>query len=72
MLNKTNNIHYNMYYILQIYFLLLFFKINGTLFPRKSSLTQTLCSRLVELWIHISKSRTKFETQPDTGKFGFF
>ncbi|XP_026470656.1 uncharacterized protein LOC113374909, partial [Ctenocephalides felis] len=45
-------------------------QINGTLFPRKSSLTQTLCSRLVELWIHISKSRTKFETQPDTGFIG--
>lgn len=42
-------------------------QINGTLFPRKTSMTQTLASRLIELWRHISKSRTHFETEPDTG-----
>ncbi|XP_022916271.2 uncharacterized protein [Onthophagus taurus] len=45
-------------------------QVNGTLFPRKSSLTSTLCSRLVNLWRHISKSRTHFETKPDTGFIG--
>ncbi|XP_068087135.1 uncharacterized protein [Anabrus simplex] len=45
-------------------------QVNGTLFPRKSSLTSTLCSRLVALWRHISKSRTHFETKPDTGFIG--
>lgn len=45
-------------------------QINGTLFPRKSSLTSTLCSRLISLWRHISKSRTHFETKPDTGFIG--
>lgn len=43
---------------------------NGTLFPRKSSTTPTLCSRLTALWRHISKSRTQFETKPDTGFIG--
>lgn len=43
-------------------------QVNGTLFPRKSSLTSTLLSRLNLLWRHISKSRTHFETKPDTGK----
>jgi hypothetical protein len=43
-------------------------QINGTLFPRKTSMTQTMASRLVELWRHISKSRTHFETEPDTGE----
>lgn len=43
-------------------------QINGTLFPRKTSTTQTMVSRLIELWRHISKSRTHFETEPDTGK----
>lgn len=42
-------------------------QINGTLFPRKTSITQTMASRLIELWRHISKSRTHFETEPDTG-----
>lgn len=42
-------------------------QVNGTLFPRKSSVTSTLCSRLNALWRHISKSRTHFETKPDTG-----
>ncbi|KAG1671497.1 hypothetical protein GQR58_016444 [Nymphon striatum] len=41
-------------------------QVNGTLFPRKSSNTQTLYSRLVILWRHISKSRTEFESKPDT------
>lgn len=45
-------------------------QVNGTLFPRKSSLTSTLCSRLLSLWRHISKSRTHFETEPDTGFIG--
>lgn len=46
-------------------------QINGTLFPRKTSVTQTLASRLIELWRHVSKSRTSFETEPDTGKHLF-
>lgn len=45
-------------------------QVNGTLFPRKSSLTPTLASRLISLWRHISKSRTHFETKPDTGFIG--
>ncbi|XP_075230474.1 uncharacterized protein LOC142329675 isoform X3 [Lycorma delicatula] len=45
-------------------------QVNGTLFPRKSSLTPTLASRLLTLWRHISKSRTHFETKPDTGFIG--
>lgn len=44
-------------------------QLNGTLFPRKSTQMPTLCSRLIALWRHISKSRTHFETEPDTGKF---
>ncbi|KAH8278955.1 hypothetical protein KR018_011774 [Drosophila ironensis] len=46
-------------------------QINGTLFPRKTSITQTMASRLIELWRHISKSRTHFETEPDTGNIFF-
>lgn len=45
-------------------------QVNGTLFPRKTSVTQTLASRLIELWRHISKARTRFETEPDTGFIG--
>lgn len=45
-------------------------QINGTLFPRKTSITQTLASMLLELWRDISKSRTHFETEPDTGFIG--
>lgn len=45
-------------------------QVNGTLFPRKTSITQTMSSRLVELWRHISKARTHFETEPDTGFVG--
>ncbi|EEB13018.1 conserved hypothetical protein [Pediculus humanus corporis] len=45
-------------------------QVNGTLFPKKSSVTPTLCSRLSSLWRHISKSRTHFETKPDTGFIG--
>lgn len=45
-------------------------QVNGTLFPRKTSITQTLASRLIELWRHISKARTRFETEPDTGFIG--
>lgn len=43
---------------------------DGSLRPRKSSSTPTLCSRLRSLWRHISKSRTDFESQPDTGFVG--
>lgn len=43
---------------------------DGRLQPRKSSSTQTLCSRLLSLWRHISKSRTDFESQPDSGFVG--
>lgn len=42
-------------------------QVNGTLFPRKTSVTQTLASRLLQLWRHVSKARSRFETQPDTG-----
>ncbi|XP_055375175.1 uncharacterized protein LOC129607934 isoform X2 [Condylostylus longicornis] len=45
-------------------------QVNGTLFPRKTSITPTLASRLVELWRNISKARTHFETEPDTGFIG--
>lgn len=45
-------------------------QVNGTLFPRKFSLTPTLCSRLLHLCRHISKSRTYFETKADTGFIG--
>ena len=44
-------------------------QVNGTLFPRKTSITPTLASRLIELWRHISKARTHFETEPDTGLY---
>ncbi|XP_055923588.1 uncharacterized protein LOC129954019 isoform X2 [Eupeodes corollae] len=45
-------------------------QINGTLFPKKSSMTLTLASRLIDLWRNVSKSRTHFETEPDTGFIG--
>lgn len=45
-------------------------KVNGALCPRRSAYTPTLTSRLASLWRHISKSRTEFETQPDTGFVG--
>ncbi|XP_058129825.1 uncharacterized protein LOC131272187 isoform X2 [Anopheles coustani] len=45
-------------------------QVNGTLFPRKTSITPTMFSRLMELWRHISKARTHFETEPDTGFIG--
>lgn len=45
-------------------------QVNGTLFPRKTSITPTMISQLVELWRHISKARTHFETEPDTGFIG--
>lgn len=45
-------------------------QINGTLFPRKSSITHTLVSILIELWRHVSKARTRFEIEPDTGFIG--
>ncbi|XP_071521204.1 uncharacterized protein [Panulirus ornatus] len=45
-------------------------QVNGTVCPSKASLTPTLTSRLHTLWRHISKSRTHFETTPDTGFIG--
>ncbi|XP_037776345.1 uncharacterized protein LOC119573262 isoform X2 [Penaeus monodon] len=45
-------------------------QVNGTVCPSKASLTPTLVSRLRMLWRHISKSRTHFETTPDTGFIG--
>ncbi|KAK7072695.1 hypothetical protein SK128_010140, partial [Halocaridina rubra] len=45
-------------------------QVNGTVCPSKSSLTPTLASRLRTLWRHISKSRSHFETTPDTGFIG--
>ncbi|XP_053607387.1 uncharacterized protein LOC128673516 isoform X2 [Plodia interpunctella] len=45
-------------------------QVNGTLFPKRSSETQTMWSRLLTLWRHVSKQRTKFETEPDTGLLG--
>ncbi|XP_064104875.1 uncharacterized protein LOC135214466 isoform X2 [Macrobrachium nipponense] len=45
-------------------------QVNGTVCPSKSSLTPTLASRLQTLWRHISKSRSHFETTPDTGFIG--
>ncbi|XP_076032256.1 uncharacterized protein LOC143020023 isoform X3 [Oratosquilla oratoria] len=45
-------------------------QVNGTVCPSKASLTPTLASRLHILWRHISKSRTHFETTPDTGFIG--
>ncbi|GAB6027230.1 hypothetical protein CHUAL_001518 [Chamberlinius hualienensis] len=44
--------------------------VEGDLVPRLSSVTHTMCSRLVALWRHISKSRTEFETRPDRGFVG--
>lgn len=44
-------------------------QVDGSLFPKKTSVTHTLISRLIELWRHISKARTRFETEPDTGIF---
>ncbi|KAI8435623.1 hypothetical protein MSG28_003890 [Choristoneura fumiferana] len=45
-------------------------QVNGTLFPKRSSETQTMWSRLLKLWRHVSKERTRFETEPDTGLLG--
>ncbi len=45
-------------------------QVNGALCPARSAYTPTLSSRLASLWRHISKSRTEFETQPDTGFVG--
>lgn len=45
-------------------------QINGTLFPKKTNLRQTMISRLSSLWRNISKSRTHFESEPDTGFMG--
>ncbi|XP_038212023.1 uncharacterized protein LOC119832423 [Zerene cesonia] len=45
-------------------------QVNGTLFPKRSSETQTMWSRLLQLWRYVSKERTRFETEPDTGLLG--
>lgn len=45
-------------------------QVNGTLFSKRSSETQTMWSRLLTLWRHVSKERTRFETEPDTGLLG--
>ncbi|CAH2037993.1 unnamed protein product, partial [Iphiclides podalirius] len=45
-------------------------QVNGTLFPKRSSETHTMWSRLLQLWRHVSKERTRFETEPDTGLLG--
>ena len=45
-------------------------QLNGSLHKKPSSLTQTLASRLSDLWRHISKSRTDFEARPDRGLLG--
>lgn len=45
-------------------------QVNGTLFPKRSSETQSMSSRLLMLWRHVSKERTRFETEPDTGLLG--
>ncbi|KAK4293817.1 hypothetical protein Pmani_033507 [Petrolisthes manimaculis] len=45
-------------------------QVNGTVCPSRASSTPTLMSRLHTLWRHISKSRTHFETTPDTGFIG--
>ncbi|XP_052740461.1 uncharacterized protein LOC112056878 [Bicyclus anynana] len=45
-------------------------QVNGTLFPKRSSETQTMWSLLLKLWRHVSKERTRFETEPDTGLLG--
>ena len=45
-------------------------QLNGSLHQKPSSLTQTLASRLRNLWRHISKSRTDFEAKPDRGLLG--
>jgi len=45
-------------------------QVNGSLCPKKSSETRTLASRLRALWRHVSKARTKFESEPDTGFLG--
>ncbi|XP_046960086.1 uncharacterized protein LOC124530126 [Vanessa cardui] len=45
-------------------------QVNGTLFPKRSSEKQTMWSLLLKLWRHVSKERTRFETEPDTGLLG--
>ena len=45
-------------------------QLNGSLHKKPSSLTQTLVSRLKNLWRHISKRRTDFEAMPDRSLLG--
>ncbi|XP_033755704.1 uncharacterized protein LOC117338457 [Pecten maximus] len=43
---------------------------NGKLYRNARSITQTLCSRLSQLWINVWESRKKFEDTPDQGFLG--
>ncbi|XP_069125487.1 uncharacterized protein [Argopecten irradians] len=43
---------------------------NGKLYRSTRSITQTLCSRLSQLWINVWDSRKKFEDAPDQGFLG--
>lgn len=45
-------------------------QVNGTLCPKKASQRATLLSRLIDIWRRVSKARTRFETQPDSGFLG--
>ncbi|KAH9628634.1 hypothetical protein HF086_007839 [Spodoptera exigua] len=44
-------------------------QVNGTLFPKRSSETQTMWSRLLNLWRFVSKERTRCDAEPDTGEW---
>ncbi|XP_005097291.1 uncharacterized protein LOC101859401 [Aplysia californica] len=43
---------------------------DGALYPRESSRTHTLLSRLRALWAHVRRSRADFEAAPDRGFLG--
>ena len=43
---------------------------SGRIRKKTNHRTRTLCSRLYDLWHHISKYRRKFESGPDTGLLG--
>jgi len=45
-------------------------QVNGTMCPTKASQTLTLMSRLNLIWRRVSKARTRFESQPDSGFLG--
>lgn len=44
--------------------------VDGALYPKESSLTHTLISRLRLLWKNVRESRASFEEAPDTGFLG--